>query len=252
MREISSAPLITWSRDFRPCPSRSARPGTSLPHSLTAIRPASDAVLCLSELVTNACLHSRSRQARRPVHRPHPDLRAPAARGGQRPGWLMGHPRQRRSRAERARITDRQPAHPCLGADRKPQHWLDHMVRDRRPAGPAHPAANIPGREPALDHRHRRPPATALTPPAQPVPGRTSRQGRHQPVHRRQAGTPPLHHLPLANPRPPRRHPRPATRRPHPRRARTPSPGKTPLITRSYWHRVDDARVRPSASVAAR
>ena len=62
MRESSSAPLITWSRDFPALPQQ-AREARRFLASLLDGRPAADdAVLCLSELITNACLHSRSRQ----------------------------------------------------------------------------------------------------------------------------------------------------------------------------------------------
>jgi anti-sigma regulatory factor (Ser/Thr protein kinase) len=61
MRETSTAALIGWSRSFPATPeqAREAR------RFLTAIldgRPADDAILCLSELVTNATIHSRSQQ----------------------------------------------------------------------------------------------------------------------------------------------------------------------------------------------
>ena len=62
MRETSSAPLITWSRDFPALPEQ-VREARHFLASLADGHPAAgDAVLCLSELVTNACLHSRSRR----------------------------------------------------------------------------------------------------------------------------------------------------------------------------------------------
>ena len=61
MRETSTAPLIGWSRSF---PATLEQAGEAR-RFLTAIldgHPAGDAILCLSELVTNATIHSRSRQ----------------------------------------------------------------------------------------------------------------------------------------------------------------------------------------------
>jgi anti-sigma regulatory factor (Ser/Thr protein kinase) len=62
MRETSSAPLITWSRDFPALPEQAREARRFLASLLDGHPAAGDAVLCLSELVTNSCLHSRSRQ----------------------------------------------------------------------------------------------------------------------------------------------------------------------------------------------
>ncbi|MGH3276235.1 MAG: ATP-binding protein [Streptosporangiaceae bacterium] len=60
MRE-TTAPLVGWSRSFPPAPEQVGEARRYLAAILDG-RPADDAILCLSELVTNATVHSRSRQ----------------------------------------------------------------------------------------------------------------------------------------------------------------------------------------------
>jgi anti-sigma regulatory factor (Ser/Thr protein kinase) len=61
MREISTAPLIGWSRSFPATPEQAGEARRFLTAILNG-HPADDAILCLSELVTSATLHSRSQQ----------------------------------------------------------------------------------------------------------------------------------------------------------------------------------------------
>lgn len=61
MRETSTAPLTGWSRHFPATPEQAGEARRFLAAILDG-RPADDAILCLSELVTNATIHSRSAQ----------------------------------------------------------------------------------------------------------------------------------------------------------------------------------------------
>jgi anti-sigma regulatory factor (Ser/Thr protein kinase) len=56
------APLLTWSRDFPAVPPQAREARRFLAALLGGRQDADEAVLCLSELVGNACLHSRSRE----------------------------------------------------------------------------------------------------------------------------------------------------------------------------------------------
>jgi serine/threonine-protein kinase RsbW len=62
MRETATAPLITWSRVFPATPEH-VRDARRFLASIVGDQPlAADALLCLSELATNAVTHSRSRE----------------------------------------------------------------------------------------------------------------------------------------------------------------------------------------------
>ena len=62
MRETSTAPLIGWSRAFPATPAQVREARQFLAGILDGHPATDDAVLCLSELVTNATIHSRSRE----------------------------------------------------------------------------------------------------------------------------------------------------------------------------------------------
>ena len=61
MREATAAPLLAWSRAFPATPAH-VREARQFLAAILHGRQADDAILCLSELVTNATVHSRSRE----------------------------------------------------------------------------------------------------------------------------------------------------------------------------------------------
>jgi serine/threonine-protein kinase RsbW len=62
MQQTATAPLLVWSRAFPAIPAQ-VREARQFLAAILDGRPAtSDAILCLSELVTNATVHSRSRE----------------------------------------------------------------------------------------------------------------------------------------------------------------------------------------------
>lgn len=63
MRETTTAPPLAWSRAFRAAPANVREARRFLAEILENCPVADDAILCLSELVTNAVVHSHSRHA---------------------------------------------------------------------------------------------------------------------------------------------------------------------------------------------
>ena len=61
MRETATAPLVACSRAFPAVPAQ-VREARQFLSAILDDRPATDAILCLSELATSATVHSRSRE----------------------------------------------------------------------------------------------------------------------------------------------------------------------------------------------
>jgi len=66
--EPGSQAAITWSKVFPGAPEQVGKARSFLGAILEGRPAADDAALCLSELVSNACLHSRSGEPWRAVH----------------------------------------------------------------------------------------------------------------------------------------------------------------------------------------
>jgi serine/threonine-protein kinase RsbW len=58
----AGGPAITWARDFPGTPEQAGKARRFLAAVLDSRLAADDAILCLAELASNACLHSRSRR----------------------------------------------------------------------------------------------------------------------------------------------------------------------------------------------
>jgi serine/threonine-protein kinase RsbW len=62
MHQTATAPLLVWSRVFPAIPAQVREARQFLSAILDGRSAATDAILCLSELVTNSTVHSRSRE----------------------------------------------------------------------------------------------------------------------------------------------------------------------------------------------
>ena len=62
MHQTTTATLLVWSRAFPAVPAQVGEARQFLSAILDGHRATGDAILCLSELVTNATVHSRSRE----------------------------------------------------------------------------------------------------------------------------------------------------------------------------------------------
>jgi serine/threonine-protein kinase RsbW len=62
MHQATTVPLLVWSRAFPAIPAQVREARQFLSAILDGRSAAADAILCLSELVTNATVHSRSRE----------------------------------------------------------------------------------------------------------------------------------------------------------------------------------------------
>ena len=125
----AAAPVITWARTFPAVPAQVREARRFLAGLLDGGPAAGDALICLSELASNAVVHSRSSQPggtftvrvpRRPA----------AAGGGLRSGRPLALPRSGQfRRAGRPRVTHRRPTRLPLGLRGTQPHRLDRLVR---------------------------------------------------------------------------------------------------------------------------
>ena len=179
MRETTTAPLIGWSRAFPATPTQVREARQFLTGILDGHPATDDAVLCLSELVTNATIHSRSRE-------PGGHFRVRAEVHGSRVRVEVsdqGGPWEQSAKDDEQNgrgLLGRRPAGPQLrahrgrpgGVDGLVRVRVDHRPRQRRPA--ARRGNHPPG--PAADLHSRRPATAPAAPAARPVAGRTRRQ----------------------------------------------------------------------------
>ena len=209
MRETTTAPLIAWSRTFPAVPQQARKARRFLAEILDG-RPADDAILCLSESVTNACLHSASAQrggllaVRVQLHGTH--LRVEIRdEGGP---WAEGQPEDTQGEGAAcsswtAWPTPGDAAEAVRPAGPPGSRWT--RAHDGRPA--RHPETRQRRKQrsdtPVLDHRRRWHTAAPSPSQAWAVPGRTGREGRDQPDHAGPAGAAAQDAVPLPYPRPP-------------------------------------------------
>ena len=187
MRETTTAPLIAWSRTFPAVPQQAREVRRFLAEILDD-RRGDDAILCLSELVANACLHSASAQrggrlaVRVQLHGAH--LRVEVRdEGGP---WAASSERTYREGVGCSSLTG-WPAPGDAAEMPKPagspgSSWT--RAHDRRPAHrPGTRQRRQRSATPVLDDRRRWHTAAPSPPRAWAVPGRTSRDGRDQRDH---------------------------------------------------------------------
>ena len=208
MRETTTAPLIAMVSQLsrRPQQAREARRFLA---EILDDRPADDAILCLSELVANACLHSASAQrggrlaVRVQLHGAH--LRGRSPRRG-RPVGRESAQRTYREGVGCSSLTG-WPAPGDAAEMPKPagspgSSWT--RAHDRRPAHrPGTRQHRQRSATPVLDDRRRWHTAAPSPPRAWAVPGRTSRDGRDQRDHAGPAGTAAHDTVPLPHSCPP-------------------------------------------------
>jgi hypothetical protein len=208
MHQTTTAPPLAWSRAFPAVPAQVREARQFLSAILDGRPAAADAILCLSELVTNASVHSRSREpgghfrVRIQLHGSHLRLEV-SDEGGP---WTQPDTTDERTAAAYSSSTNWPAAGDAPGMTRPGgRSGLRWSARERRP-GHRLGTAQHPVRQTNLAAYlpTRRSPAPAVTSPARPLPSRTGRSSRHQPYHRRPPRTPAPCPLPRLDPRPPR------------------------------------------------